>query len=157
MKSLLCAVLLAALPASAKRGDPVEQRLAKADQLIEKADFPAARQELDAALAELKVDDARMVRYHERTGATWLMEDRVKEARASFTAALKAAQRQGVTDQWASRAYVGMGSCLRREKKDSYALRFFKRALALEPDEGTRLFAEEQIREIEGAPPQPLR
>lgn len=157
MKALICAALLAAAPASARRGDPVDERLAKADALIEAGDFAAARQQLDAALAELKTADPRMVRYHERTGASWLMEDRIKEARASFTAALKAAQRQGVTDQWAARAYVGMGSCLRREKKDSYALRFFKRALALEPDEGTRLFAEEHIREIEGAPPQPLR
>lgn len=152
-----CLLIFAATAVWAARADPIDARFARADRLIEDGDHSAARVELDAALAELKTGDPRMVRYHERTGASWMRQDRLKEARASFTAALKAAQREGVVDQWAARAYAGMGLCLRREKKDAYALRFFKRALALEPDEGTRLFAEDQIAEIEGAPPKVLR
>ena len=98
-----------------------------------------------------------MVRYHERTGAAWLREGKVPEARASFTAALKATQRLKVTDDSAAKAYTGLGLCLRREGNDKYALKFFKKALGFRLDEGTKMFAEDQIREIEGAPPVPAR
>lgn len=152
MKNILALLMLmTALPASAARKDPIEEGFLKADAFIESGNYAKARSALDGALAELRIEDPRMVRYHERTGASWLREGKVKEARASFTAALKATQRLKVTDDSGAKAHVGLGLCLRREKNDRYALRFFKRALGFELDEGTRLFAEDQIREIEAA------
>lgn len=153
---LLAALLLLPLAASARR-DPIEERFKKADELIEKGEYAKSRDELDAILAELKTDDQRMVRYHERTGASWLREGKVKEARASFTAALKATQRLKVSGDSGAKAYTGMGLCLRRENNDKYALKFFKKALQFKLDEGTRMFAEDQIAEIEGRPPQAAR
>lgn len=154
LKTSLLALLLVAPAAHARRSDPIEERFKAADALIEKSEYAKARAELDEALAELKTEDPRLVRYHERTGAAWLREGKVKEARASFTAALKATQRLKVGDDSGAKAYTGMGLCLRRENNDRYALRFFKKALSFQLDEGTKMFAEDQIREIEGAPPQ---
>ncbi len=157
MKTVLAlSLLLLALPASARK-DPIEEGFKKAEVLIVKGDFTKARDALDEVLAELKADDARMVRYHERTGAAWLGEGKIREARSSFTAALKATQRLRVTDDSGAKAYTGMGLCLRRENNDKYALKFFKKALAFQLDEGTKMFAEDQIREIEGDPPVPAR
>ncbi|UPT74882.1 MAG: hypothetical protein M0D55_03990 [Elusimicrobiota bacterium] len=158
MKRLLAlALLLCALPAAAARKDPVEEGFRKVDELIEKGQYQKARGDLDEILAGLKTEDQRLVRYHERTGAAWLREGKVREARSSFTAALKATQRLKVTGDWGAKAYTGMGLCLRRENNDKYALKFFKKALNFDLDEGTRMFAEDQIREIEGAPPVPAR
>ncbi|MDD5303608.1 MAG: hypothetical protein PHS14_10920 [Elusimicrobia bacterium] len=158
MRTVLALFLLVlAFPAAARRADPIEDGFKKADQMIEKGDYAKARETLDDVLAELKTEDSRLVRYHERTGAAWLREDRIPEARSSFTAALKAAQRLKVADDAVAKAYAGMGLCLRRESNDKYALKFFKKALALRLDEGTRMFVEDQIREIEGAPPVPAR
>lgn len=157
MRRLLAvALLLAALPAAARK-DPLEENFKKADVLIEKGDYTEARATLDEILAGLKAEDPLLVRYHERTGAAWLREGKLKEARASFTAALKATQRLKVTGDWGAKAYTGMGLVLRRENNDKYALKFFKKALSFNLDEGTKMFAEDQIREIEGSPPVPAR
>ena len=51
----------------------------------------------------------------------------------------------------------GLGLCLRREGNDAYALKLFKKALTADIDEGTQMFAEDQIRELEGATPLPAR
>lgn len=153
--ALALSLLLLALPASARTADPIEEGFKKAEAMIESGDYAKARDALDEALAGLKVNDPRMVRYHERTGASWLGEDKVPEARVSFTAALKAVQRLKVVSDSGAKAYTGMGLCLRRENNDKYALKFFKKALELRLDEGTRMFAEDQIREIEGKPPVP--
>lgn len=152
----LALVALAVLPAAARK-DPLEEKFKKVDVMIEKGDHAGARALLDELLVELKTEDQRLVRYHERTGAAWLREGKVREARSSFTAALKATQRLKVTGDWGAKAYTGMGLCLRRENNDKYALKFFKKALAFDLDEGTRMFAEDQIREIEGDPPVPAR
>jgi tetratricopeptide (TPR) repeat protein len=158
MRSVLALfLLLAAFPAAAARPDPVEESFKKIDALIEKGEYDKARDALDEILAGLKIEDPRLVRYHERTGASWLREGKIPEARASFTAALKASQRLKVSSDSGAKAYTGMGLCLRRENNDKYALKFFKKALALQLDEGTRMFAEDQIREIEGAPPLPAK
>ncbi|MBI5247464.1 MAG: tetratricopeptide repeat protein [Elusimicrobia bacterium] len=158
MKAVLTlALVLAALPVSARRSDPVEESFKEVDVSIGKGEFSKARDKLDEILALLKIDDQRMVRYHERTGAAWLGEGRTAEARASFTAALKATQRLKVTGDSGAKAYTGMGLCLRRLNNDKYALRFFKKALTFNLDEGTKMFAEDQIREIEGRPPEPAR
>ncbi len=45
-----------------------------------------------------------------------------------------------------------MGLTLLRQEKTELAKRFFKRGLDFEPDEGTRLFLEEQVAELEKAP-----
>jgi tetratricopeptide (TPR) repeat protein len=159
MKNVLAlSLLFLAFPAAARKAaDPVEESFKKVDEMIEKGDYTKARDALDDILAQLKTEDPRMVRYHERTGAAWLREGKVREARASFTAALKATQRLKVTDDSGAKAYTGMGLCLRRENNDKYALKFFKKALTFQLDEGTKMFAEDQIREIEGAPPVPAR
>ncbi|MCR4294932.1 MAG: hypothetical protein NUW21_05315, partial [Elusimicrobia bacterium] len=107
--------------------------------------------------AELKADDPRQVRYHERTGAAWLREGDIPQARAAFTAALRAAQRLKAAADSVGKAYAGMGLCLRGERNDRYALKFFRKAQGHELDEGTRMFVDDQIREIEGAPPLPAR
>jgi tetratricopeptide (TPR) repeat protein len=149
-------LLLAAFPAAA-RVDPAEESFKKADLLIEKGDYSLARDELDDIRAGLKIDDPELVRYHERTGASWLREGKIVEARASFTAALMATKRLAVNSVFVAKAYTGMGLCLRRESNDKYALKFFKKALGFKLDEGTKMFAEDQIREIEGAPPLPAK
>ena len=149
MRAALALLLLAA-PALA---DEVGERFRQGDALIDAGDYAGARARLDSALGELRTADARMVRYHERTGASLLREGKVKEARASFTAALKAAQRLKAFGDDAARAYAGMGLCLRREKNDRYAARFLQKALEHNPDEGTRMFVEDELRDIEGKPP----
>ncbi len=150
-------LLVLSVTAAAWWSDPIEEKFKKADQMIEKGEYEKARGALDEVLAMLKKEDSRLVRYHERTGASWLREGKVREARSSFSAALKATQRLKVTDDSAAKAYTGMGLCLRRENKDKYALKFFQKALAFRLDEGTKMYAEDQIREIEGAPPVPAR
>jgi tetratricopeptide (TPR) repeat protein len=159
MKLVLALALFALSPAAhaRKAADPIEKKFTKVDALIEKGEYAQSRDLLDEILTELKTEDQRMVRYHERTGAAWLREGKVREARASFTAALKAAQRLKVTGDSGAKAYTGMGLCLRRENNDKYALKFFKKALTFNLDEGTKMFADDQIREIEGAPPIPAR
>lgn len=158
MKTVLAlALLLLALPAAARRADPAEESFRKIDQMIEKGEYAKARDALDDVLAELDPEDPRLVRYHERTGAAWLREGNVAMARTSFTAALKVIQRLKVSDDAGARAYTGMGLCLRRENNDAYALKFFKKALGFKLDEGTRMFVDDQIREIEGSPPVPAR
>lgn len=153
MKSSTALVLLlAALPAAA-RLDPIEAGFQKAERFIEAGRYSQARDALDDALGDLPPEDARLVRYHERTGAAWLREGRIPEARTSFTSAVKAAQRLKVSDESLAKAYAGLGLCLRRENNDAYALKFFKKARSGKLDEGTRMFVEDQIREIEGAPP----
>lgn len=156
---VLCLLALSgtASAAAARRGDPVESSFRSADQLIEVGDFDRARDALEDLMASLKSDDPRHVRAHERTGAAWLREGRIPEARSSFTAALKAAQRLKVTGDIVGKAYAGMGLCLRGESNDRYALKFFRKALEHKLDEGTRMFVDDQIREIEGAPPLPAR
>ena len=156
--ALALSLLLAAFPAAARKAeDPIEDGFKKADEMIEKGDYIKARHTLDDVLSNLKTEDPRMVRYHERTGAAWLREGLVPEARSSFTAALKAAQRLRVSDDSTAKAYAGMGLCLRRENNDKYALKFFKKALDMRLDDGTKMFVEDQIREIEGSPPVPAR
>jgi tetratricopeptide (TPR) repeat protein len=158
MKTVLAlALLLLALPAAARRADPIDASFKKIDQMIERGEYTRARDALDDVLAELKPEDPRLVRYHERTGAAWLREGNTSMARSSFTSALKAIQRLKVADDAAARAYTGMGLCLRREDNDSYALKFFKKALGFKLDDGTKMFVEDQIREIEGRPPVPAR
>lgn len=152
----LC-LLIAAIPAAAGRADAVENAFARVDRLIEKEDYARARDELDELQAELKADDPRLVRYHERSGAAWLREGDIAQARASFTAALKAAQRLKLSGDIVGKAYAGMGLCLRGESNDRYALKFFRKAQGHKLDEGTRMFVDDQIREIEGAPPVPAR
>lgn len=154
LRAAFAVLLLASNAGAWGRSDPIEERFKKANALIEKGRFAEARTELDDALGEMPKEDPRLVRYHERTGAAWLQEGKVKEARASFTAALKATQRLSVKDDSGAKAFTGMGLVLRKEGNDKYALRFFKKALGFKLDEGTRMFAEDQIREIEGEPPQ---
>lgn len=153
----LAALLVVSAPVAARPGDPVEDGFKKADESIAKGEFAKARAELETVRAGLKAKDRRAVRYHERMGAAWLGENRVKEARAAFTTALQATRDLKDAGDASARAYTGMGLCLRREGNDAYALKFFKKALTFELDEGTRMFAEDQIREIEGAPPLPAR
>lgn len=154
---LALAFFLLPFSAAARRADSIDASFKKIDPMIEKGEYTKARDALDDVLAELKPDDPRLVRYHERTGAAWLREGNIPMARSSFTSALKAAQRLKVADDSVAKAYTGMGLCMRREDNDSYALKFFKRALALKLDEGTKMFVEDQIREIEGSPPVPAR
>ena len=158
MKTVLAlALLFLTFPAAARRADRVDADFKKIDQLIERGEYTRARDALDDVLAELRPGDPRLVRYHERVGAAWLREGDISMARSSFTSALRVIQRLKVSDDAAARAYAGMGLCLRREENDSYALKFFKRALGFKLDEGTRMFVEDQIREIEGLPPVPAR
>lgn len=160
MKTILAlSLILLGIPAAAaaRRADPIDGSFAKIDQLIEKGDYTKARGALDDLLAEFQPDEPRLVRYHERMGAAWLREGRIAEARGSFTGALKAAQRLKVFDESVGKAYAGLGLCLRREGNDKYALKFFKKALAAKLDEGTRMFVEDEIREIEGRRPLPVR
>jgi len=155
--ALALALLLSVPPAGARRADSVDNAFKRADAVMDKGRFAEARDVLDDVLAELEADDRRLVRYHERMGACWLRAGKIPEARESFTAALKAAQRLKVSDEWVAKAYAGLGLCLRREDNDAYALKFFKKARAIKVDEGTAMFIEDQIREIEGEPPLPAQ
>ncbi|MEK7388645.1 MAG: tetratricopeptide repeat protein [Elusimicrobiota bacterium] len=147
------AVLLLSSVLAARRVDPAEERFKAADALMDKGDYAAAREELLTARVDFKTGDARFVRYHERNGASWLREGKIKEARAAFTIAIRHAQRLAISDVSLARALTGMGLCLRREGKDQLALRFFHKALSARPDEGTRMFLEDQIQELKAAPP----
>lgn len=160
MKTALCLViLLMPLPSEAARrsASSAENVFARVERLIDKGDYARARDELDELQSGLEADDPRQVRYHERTGAAWLREGDIPQARAAFTAALKAAQRLKVSGDVVGKAYAGMGLCLRGEGNDRYAVKFFRKALGRKLDEGTRMFVDDQIREIEGSPPVPAR
>lgn len=159
MKTALCLViLLMPLPSeAARRASSLENAFTRVERLIEKGDYARARDELDELQAGLETDDPLQVRYHERTGAAWLREGDIPQARGAFTSALRAAQRLKVSGDIVGKAYAGMGLCLRGESNDRYALKFFRKALGHKLDEGTRMFVDDQIREIEGAPPVPAR
>lgn len=159
MKTALVLSLFVLCPSGAARAaaDSIENSFVKVDAMIEKGAYAKAREALDDILAELQPDDPRQVRYHERIGASWLREGEVGVARECFTSALKAAQRLKIADDSVARAYTGIGLSLRRESNDKYALKFFKKALKLKLDEGTRMFVNDQIREIEGRRPQAAR
>lgn len=159
MKSALwLVILLLPLPSEAsRRSAAVEKEFTRVERLIEEGDYVGARDVLDELQVGLAADDPRQVRYYERTGAAWLREGDIPQARAAFISALKAAQRLKVSGDVVGRAYAGMGLCLRGENNDRYALRFFRRALGQKLDEGTRMFVDDQIRELEGAPPLPAR
>jgi len=137
--------------------DAAEARLRAADEFLEKGDYERTRDELGAAEYAMGAKDPRMVRVYERRGASYLREERIKEARDNFTRAIQAAGARGVSGQVVARAYAGMGLCLLKQDNKPYALKFFKKGLSQDPDEGTRLFMEDQIRELEGTPPEPLR
>jgi len=157
--ALALAFLLSACPAGAstRRGTgAADKSFAKADAMLEKGSYAAAAALLKNLGDSLPADDPLQTRVHERTGAVRLREGNLREAKKAFAAAIKAAQRLGA-DESAAKAYTGMGLCLRREKNDEYALKFFKRALRLDLDDGTRMFVDDQIREIEGDPPVPAR
>lgn len=157
--ALALAFLVFACPAGAstrKGTGAADKSFEKADALLERGSYAAAATLLKNLGASLSPDDPLQARIHERTGAVRLREGKLGEAKKSFAAAIKTAQRLGADDS-AAKAYTGMGLCLRREKNDEYALKFFKRALKLDLDEGTRMFVDDQIREIEGDPPVPAR
>jgi Tfp pilus assembly protein PilF len=141
--------LLLCLPGSAAVRDPAETRFEKADSLLQKERYAQARAEL--AAVKLPDDDPRQVRRWEREGAVLLREGKPSEARAAFTKALKAAGRLESKGADVGRAYAGMGLVLLKQEKPELAKRFFKRGLDFEPDEGTRLFLEEQVAELEKA------
>lgn len=150
----LLALYFLGLQGSARAAaDPIDKSFLKIDAMIEKGAYAKAREALEDILAELQPEDPRLLRYHERTGAVRLRVGEIVEARASFTATLKAAQRLKITDESVAKANAGLGLCLRRENNDKYALKFFKKALALKLDAGTRMFVEDQVREIEGRRP----
>lgn len=145
----LVLLLLLALPGAAAARDAAEARFEKADALLEKGQYDKARAELAAlTLAE---DDPRRVRRWEREGAVLLRQDKPAEARGHFTRALKTAGKLEAKGPDVGRAYAGMGLCLLRQGKRGLALRFFKRGLDFDPDEGTKLFLEEQVAELEAA------
>ena len=158
---LLPLVLSLALPASARdrvpaKSDGAASRLRAAEEFLEKGDYERAREELGAAEYEMGPTDTRVVRVYERRGATYLREERLKEARDSFTRAIQAAGVRKVSDPAVAGAYAGMGLCLLKQGNKEYALKFFKRGLGAQPDEGTRMFLEDQVRELEGGAPEPL-
>lgn len=140
-------LILLALPGAAAVRDAADARFEKADALLEKGQYAKARAELAAVV--MTPDDPRQVRRWEREGAVLLREDKPAEARGLFTKALKAAGKLEAKGTDVGRAYAGMGLCLLRQDKKELALRFFKRGLDFEPDEGTRLFLEEQVQELE--------
>ena len=148
------------LPSSAQPSaapDAVEIRLREVEASLEKGDYEHARDELAAAEREIGPKDPRIVRVHERRGASYLREDRFKEARDAFTRAIQAAGVLKLSDPVLARAYAGMGLCLLKQGNKAYALKFFKRGLGAKPDEGTLMFLEDQVRELEGGAPEPLR
>lgn len=146
MGLLLSFLLLS--PASAALRDATELRFDKADAFLAKGEHAKARSEL-AGLA-LADDDPRRVRRWEREGAVLLREGKVGEARGAFTRALKEVGRLKAAGPDVGRAYAGMGLCLLRQEKKELALRFFRRGLDFDPDEGTKLFLEEKVAELEG-------
>ncbi|MDX6771140.1 MAG: tetratricopeptide repeat protein [Elusimicrobiota bacterium] len=149
MSAALLLLLPFCAPSAASVRDAAAARFEKADAHLEKGRYEQARAEL--AAVKLAPDDPRQVRRWEREGAVRLREGKIAEARAAFTQALKAAGRLEVKGPDAGRAYAGMGLVLLRQEKPGLAARFFKRGLDFEPDEGTRLFLEEQIAELEAA------
>lgn len=155
--SLLLGAPAGALTPVAVKADAVEARLRAADEALEKADYERSRDELAAAEYEMGPKDPRIVRVYERRGAAYLREARVKEAQDAFTRAIAAASARKADGPAVSRAYAGMGLCLLKQDNKEFALRFFKRGLAFAPDEGTRMFLEDHIRELEGGQPEPLR
>lgn len=142
--------LLLALPGFAVTRDAADARFEKADAHLEKGRYAPARAEL--AAVKLDADDPRQVRRWEREGALLLREGKPAEARAAFTKALKAAGRLESKGADVGRAYAGMGLVLLKQEKPELAGRFFRRGLDFEPDEGTRLFLEEQVAELEKTP-----
>ncbi|HAZ06937.1 MAG TPA: hypothetical protein DCZ01_00105 [Elusimicrobia bacterium] len=155
--SLLLGAPAGALTRVSVKADAVEARLRAADAALDKADYERARDELAAAEYEMDSKDPRIVRVYERRGAAYLREGRIKEARDAFTRAIASASTRKADGPAVSRAYAGMGLCLLKQDNKEFALKFFKRGLAFAPDEGTRMFLEDHIRELEGGEPEPLR
>lgn len=149
MRLVLVAALLVAAVSSRAQVDAAEDHFSRADQRLAAGDYPAALSALDLAEKALPARDPRRMRLWERRGAVRLQEGRLQDARDAFTSALRLGQVRGADSKTTARAYAGMGLCLRRQGRRDFALRFYKKALTGSPDEGTKMFLEDQIREIE--------
>lgn len=159
MKSaLVISLILLGLAGVARAAtDPIAKSFAKVDALIERGDYAKAVDALEEIRDALPPENPLLLRYHERIGAVRLREGAIPSARGAFTEVIKASQRLKIADDSVAKAYAGLGLCLRREGNDKYALKFFNKALALQLDEGTRMFVEDQIRELEGRRPRAAR
>jgi tetratricopeptide (TPR) repeat protein len=147
--ALLACLFLPGLAAAKEAAkDPVETAFSRADWALEAGRFDEALTLLEEAMRRMPPKDARRVRCHERLGAVHLRRGEARDAKEAFSLALQTARNLDLFGADVARAYAGMGLALLQEGRKDYALRFFKKGLLQEPDEGTRMFLEEKIGEL---------
>ncbi|MBI5622136.1 MAG: tetratricopeptide repeat protein [Elusimicrobia bacterium] len=133
----------------AEEGVPAEERFARAEALMEEGKFDEARLELYAAGRAMGENDRRRVLFHERLGHAAFVERDFPKARASYSEALRAASRLGVTGGAVADAYAGMGLCLSEEGNGAYGRKFLLKALDAGPSRKTRARVQDELRRIE--------
>ena len=134
--------------AAAPAGADADEHFARAGRLIGAGSYDAARKELDEAKALLQDDDERQVLYLERMGVVALLGGDRKKAKQLFLDAIRLAVNNKVWTTAAADAYFGAGLCLEGEKKEAYAVRFFKRALEIGPSRMTQRHLNAELRKL---------
>ncbi|MBI5882861.1 MAG: hypothetical protein HZB91_07140 [Elusimicrobia bacterium] len=129
--------------------DSIEAHFRKADKLLAEENGAEAILELQEAARRLDPNDPRMLRYHERLGSVYLTENNITAAKESYTRAIKLSKDIGEQNETVADVYAGMGLCLVKERNKAYAAKFFRKALTLNPSEGTRKAVESELRRIE--------
>lgn len=126
----------------------IEDHFKRADKFMEQDNGAEALLELQEAARRLDPNDPRMVLFHERTGSVYLSENNPASAKDAYTKAIKLSKDIQVQDETLADVYAGMGLCLVRENNLAYAAKFFKKALTLNPSEGTRRAVEGELQRI---------
>ncbi len=117
-----------AVPASSK---DLEFHLAAAGRYFSKKQYRSAAAEYGAALPFLPAGDARAVRLLERQGAMLLKGGRDLKARELFEAAIAKAGELNVSGDDLANAYLGLGYCQEKAKKNPEAIASYEKAMDL--------------------------
>ncbi|MBI4676287.1 MAG: hypothetical protein HY748_01755 [Elusimicrobia bacterium] len=129
----------------------IEDHFKRADKYIGEENAAEAILELQETARRLDPNDPRMVRYHERVGGVYLIENNLAAAKEAYAKAIKLSKDIQLQGETVADVYAGMGLCLVKENNRAYAVKFFRKALSLEPSEGTRKAVEGELRKIEGS------
>ncbi|MDE2291014.1 MAG: PorV/PorQ family protein [Elusimicrobia bacterium] len=113
-------------------------RFEKADLDIQRGDARAAQAELQAAVVLLPPSDGAWVRYYERLGDTFRLQQDFPTARAAYEKAIQRARDLRFRGNDVARAWLGAGLCRAAEGRKDEALKLIDKALLLQPSPDVR-------------------
>jgi len=137
--------------AAAPAPNSPEDHFLRAQRFIEAKSFPAAKQELAAALELLPSDDRLRVLYYERMGTIARFSGDISEAKYSYAEAMKLAGTLGLSDPIVADTYTGFGLCLVSEGDTTLAVKFFKKALEVGASPRTTDLLQDALKRLHAA------